>query len=70
MAKKRAYFGMGWLLSVIFAIIPVTNVLFGIINRVQRGKILGAILNFLIAPLFYIVDLITIIVSKDLSFLA
>ena len=71
MAKGgKAYFGSGWLISVILAIIPVTNIILGIVTRIQRGKLLGAILNFFLCPLFYIVDLITIIVMKDLVFLA
>lgn len=68
--KKKAYFGLGYIVSVVFAIIPFTNVLFGIITRITRGKILGALLNFFIAPLFYIIDLITIILKKDLTVLA
>jgi len=68
--KKKAYFGPGYIVSVVFAIIPFTNVLFGIITRITRGKILGALLNFFIAPLFYIIDLITIILKKDLTVLA
>ncbi len=68
--KKKAYFGLGYIVSVVFAIIPFTNVLFGIITRITRGKILGALLNFFIAPLFYVVDLITIILKKDLTVLA
>lgn len=68
--KKKAFFGLGYIVSVVFAIIPFTNVLFGIITRITRGKILGALLNFFIAPLFYIIDLITIILKKDLTVLA
>ena len=70
MAKKqKAYFGLDWLISVILAILP-TNVPLGVITRILRGKILGAILNIVLCPLFYIVDLITIILKKDLTFLA
>ena len=42
----------------------------GIVTRVQRGNILGAVLNFFIAPLFYIIDLVTMILSRDLTVLA
>ena len=75
MAKKsskssKGYFGLGHLVSIILAIIPVTNIIFGIVTRLTRGKILGAILNIFLFPLFWIVDLITIIVSNKLTFLA
>ena len=63
-SKKRAYFGMDWIVSVILAIFPLTNILFGAVIRFQKGKLLLAILNILIAPLFYIVDLVSIILNK------
>ncbi|MDD3947336.1 MAG: hypothetical protein PHI19_05815 [Clostridia bacterium] len=71
MAKnKRAYFGLEYIISLILAIIPFTNVLLGIITRILRGKYLGALLNLIIAPLFYIIDLVTIIIKKDVTVLA
>lgn len=71
MAKSsRAYLGLDWIVSLILAIIPVTNIILGIVERVQRGNLLGAILNFFLAPLFYVVDLITMILQKDIVFLA
>ena len=69
MAKKqKAYFGLGWIISVILAILP-TNVILGIITRIIRGNVLGAVLNFVLAPIFYIIDLVTIILSKDITVL-
>jgi len=39
MAKKgKDYFGMGRLISIIFAIIPVTSWLFGFITRFKKRK--------------------------------
>jgi uncharacterized membrane protein len=67
---QRAYFGWSWLASIILAIIPLTNVIFGIVTRIQRDKILLAILNFFLCPLFWIIDLISIILNKDLEWLA
>lgn len=69
MAKKRAYFGLDWIISVILAILP-TNVLLGIIVRITRENWLGVLLNIILFPIFYIIDLVTIIVSKDLTVLA
>ncbi len=71
MAKSsKVYLGLDWIVSLILAIIPITNVVLGIVTRVQRGNILGAVLNFFLSPLFYIVDLITFILQGDLVFLA
>ena len=72
MASKstKGYFGMGHLISIIFAIIPVTSLIFGIVTRFTRGKWLGAILNIIIFPLFWIVDIVTIIAGNKNSFLA
>ena len=70
MASSKRYFGLDWIVCVILAFIPVTSVICGIITRVQRGNILGAILNFIICPLFWIVDFITMLLKKDIVFLA
>ncbi len=71
MAKKsKGYFGLSHLVSIILAIIPVTSFILGIITRLTRGKILGALLNLIIFPLFWIVDIVTIITKNDLTFLA
>ena len=71
MAKKKAGgYGFGWIVNVILAIIPITNIIFGIVTRVSRGKIIGAVLNFFLAPLFWLVDLVTILLDNKVSFLA
>ena len=71
MAKSsRAYFGLGWIISLILAIFPVTNLVCGVVTRAMRGNILGLILNIILCPLFYLLDLITMIVKKDVTILA
>ena len=71
MAKGgKGYFGLNWVVSIILAIIPITNLIFGIIIRAKNGNILGLVLNIILCPIFYIVDLVTIIVSNKLLFLA
>lgn len=70
MASSKRYFGLGWLVCVILAIIPPTSIICGIITRVQRGNILGAILNFILCPIFYVIDIITMILAKDITVLA
>jgi len=68
-AKGKGYFGFGWIVSLILAIIPVTNIILGLLIRLQNKKYLLAILNILIAPVFYIVDLVSIILNKQLKYL-
>lgn len=70
MASAKRYLGLSWIVCLILAIIPFTSVLFGIIARIQRGAWLGAILNFFLCPIFWIIDLVTMIVNKDITFLA
>lgn len=68
--KQKAYFGLGRIISVILAIIPFTNIIFGIITRIMRGKLLGALLNLIAAPIFYIIDLVTVVLKKDITVIA
>ena len=68
-SSQKAYFGLDWIISLILAILP-TNILCGIITRIMRQNWLGLVLNIVLAPLFYIIDLVTIIVHKDLTILA
>jgi hypothetical protein len=66
---KRAYLGLDWIVSLILAIIPITNIVLGIVTRVQRDSLIWAILNFFLCPIFYWVDLVSMIVKKDLKWL-
>jgi len=68
-SSQKAYFGLDWIISLILAILP-TNVLCGIITRIMRQNWLGLVLNIILFPVFYIIDLVTIIVHKDLTILA
>jgi hypothetical protein len=67
--SSKAYFGLGWIISLILAILP-TNVICGIVTRIMRHNWLGLILNIVLAPIFYVIDLVTIILFKDLTILA
>ena len=69
MASTKRYFGLSWIVCLILAILP-TNIICGIVTRAMRGNILGVILNIVLAPLFYLIDLITMIVQKDITVLA
>ena len=70
MASTKRYFGLDWIVCLILAIIPVTSIICGIITRAQRGNILGAILNFILCPIFYVLDIITMIIARDITILA
>lgn len=68
MAKSKSdYFGLGYLVSIILAIIPVTSWICGIITRIQEGKIVAAIIRILLGfNIVWILDLIFMIVGKHI----
>ena len=67
--KNKAYLKQEFIVSLILAIIPITNVILGIVYRLQKGNLLLAVLNLLLAPVFYIVDLVSVLLNNDLKFL-
>jgi len=71
MAKRgRGYLGLGTLVSVLLAIF-FFGWFFAIIERFLRGNILGGILCiFLWWPVFFIIDIVTLILHKDITILA
>jgi len=71
MAAKtnKAYFKQTYLISIILAIFPITNLILGVIYRLQKGKLVLVILNIILAPIFMIVDLISVILNNNLSYL-
>ena len=70
MAKSTGYLGFGWLVSLILAIFPITNIIFGVITRAQRNNLIGLILNIVLCPVFYIIDLVSMIVTRKIFVLA
>lgn len=67
MAKRGDYFGLGYIVSVILAIIPVTSWICGAITRFGEGKIIAGILRLLLGwNIIWIVDLILMILSKHI----
>ena len=59
MAKKgKDYFGLGRLVSIILAIIPITAWLFGMITRFKEGKIIAGIIRIFGGWLIWVLDLI------------
>ena len=63
MAKGKDYFGMGRLISIIFAIIPFTAWLFGMVTRFKEGKIIAGIIRIFGGWLIWVIDLILMILS-------
>ncbi len=71
MAKsKSGAYGFSRIVNIILAIIPITSIILGIVKRATTGHIIGAVLNFFLAPLFWVVDLITVVLSNKLALLA
>lgn len=68
MAKKTSdYFGLGRIVSIILAIIPVTAWVCGVVTRFMEGKIVAGILRiFLGGWILWILDLIYMIVNKSI----
>lgn len=67
MGKKSDYFGLGYIVSVILAIIPITALICGAVTRILEGKILAGILRIILGwNIIWIVDLILMIVSKHI----
>ena len=68
MAKASGdYLGLGRLVSIILAIIPVTSWILGALTRFKEGKIVAGLLRLLLGwNIIYILDLIWIIFNKKI----
>ncbi len=68
MAKKSSdYFGLGYIISVILAIIPVTSWVCGFITRFKEGKILAGVIRLVFGfNIVWVCDLILMIVRKHI----
>lgn len=67
MAKRSDYFGLGYIVSLILAIIPVTSWILGVLTRFQEGKIVAGILRLVLGwNIIWICDLVLMIVSKHI----
>ena len=67
MAKKSDYFGLGYIVSLILAIIPVTSWLCGAITRFTEGKIVAGIIRLVFGfTIVWVLDLILMIFNKHI----
>lgn len=63
-SKGKDYFGLGRVVSIILAIIPITAWLFGVITRIKEGKIVAGILRIFFGfNIVWLIDLVLMIVS-------
>lgn len=64
---KGDYFGLGYIVSLILAIIPVTSWICGAITRFSEGKIVAGLIRLIFGfNIVWIIDLILMIVSKHI----
>lgn len=67
MAKSSDYFGLGYLVSVILAIIPVTAWILGALTRFSEGKIVAGIIRLVFGfTIVWIIDLVMMILNKHI----
>ena len=68
MAKRKGdYFGLGRIVSLILAIIPVTSWILGAVTRFSEGKIVAGLLRLIFGfNIVWIVDLLMMIVKKSI----
>lgn len=65
--------GLGWIINLVLAIIPVTSWLLGGITRILRGHLIAGILQLVfpvVSFIFWILDIITVAGRGDLIYWA
>lgn len=67
MAKKSSdYFGLGYLVSLILAIIPFTAWILGMVTRFKEGKYVAGIIRIFCGWFIWLLDLIFMIKDKKI----
>lgn len=67
MARRGDYFGLGRLVSIILAIIPVTAWILGFVTRFMEGKIIAGLIRLIFGfTIVWILDLILMILSGSI----
>ena len=65
MAKKKDYFGLGYIVSVLLAIFPFTSWIRGALTRFSEGKIVAGIIRLVFGLIIvWVLDLISMILNK------
>lgn len=67
MAKRGDYFGLGYIVSLILAIIPPTAWICGAVTRFQDGCWVAGLIRLIFGwNIIWIIDLILMIISKHI----
>ena len=67
MAKRGDYFGLGYIASLILAIIPITAWICGAVTRFQDGCWVAGLIRLIFGwNIIWIIDLILMIISKHI----
>lgn len=66
MAKKSDYFGLGYIVSLILAIIPFTAWILGVVTRFKEGKVVAGIIRIFGGWLIWVLDLVFMIIGKHI----
>lgn len=67
MANKSDYFGLGYIVSLILAIIPFTSWICGAVTRFMEGKIVAGLIRLVFGfTIVWVVDLVMMIVNKHI----
>jgi len=65
--SKSDYFGLGYLISLVLAIIPVTSWVLGFLTRFSEGKLVAGILRIVLGwNIIWILDIVFMILSKKI----
>ncbi len=65
-SKKKDYFGLSYIVSVILAIIPFTAWRLGVLTRFSEGKALAGVIRIFFGWICWIPDLILMLVNKSI----
>lgn len=64
MKKSKDYFGLGRIVSLILAIIPITSWVLGFLTRFKEGKIVAGILRIFFGfNIVWLIDLVLMILN-------
>ncbi|MBQ0126235.1 MAG: hypothetical protein KBS59_07950 [Clostridiales bacterium] len=67
-SSKKDYFGLGWLLSLILAIIPVTSWILGALTRFSEGKLVAGVIRlFLGFTIIWVLDIICMLFKHSIA---
>ncbi len=65
--SKNDYFGLGYVVSLILAIIPVTSWILGFVTRFMEGKIVAGLLRLILGwNIIWIADIICMAVKRHI----